>query len=516
MIVTNNTQPATAATGQQPGSSTVAPTESVTLRHNAQQLRRADSNKSGQNVPNNAQQIGSGSGGGGAGAGGPVLANNQLHSPMMNSAGQQRSALTGKPRPSQFQHNVTGNVGGASSVSSPALLHSVSATGTVPLSPHHMATSNERLPCSFHFICSRYLLFVVYLLLLLSLIVNTFLHFIIYGSNMSIGALFIDIHHRYELVIGDYYSLDPHITTAINMNRDQYPWTPHNPSSSPASPNHRPEQLHCDRDNFLSLLDEFYHNPKHSLDNNNNNNNYDADSSRLGDQLFGNPRLQPPSSSSSFSGRAKSYPKIFTNFNRDQQQSPKKSPGSTDEEQLYYSSSSTSSNSRVDEASAASRLTPAESQWQAQKRSEHRLLIIEVAALILLFVLVLTQIIGMVAVMRKHPLLLILVTAVDSVLFCLLVYVSTVGLLTLLLLAVLTGFWFILQLKFGATKSSQKVVRLKEDLAEILREVISQSGGRMTPCVHVSMEQYEAMTQQMLHRYSSPVVYCPHYCESLC
>lgn len=512
MIVTNNQAAAAAASGavnSQAGSSAVPATENVTLRHNAQQLRRADSNKSGPNVPNNAQQTA----GGGGGGGGPVLANNQLHSPMMMNSGmnssQQRSGVS-KPRPSQFQHNVTGNVGGASSVSSPALLHSVSSTGSVPLvQQHSVLSSNEKLPCSFHFICSRYLLFVVYLLLLLSLIVNTFLHFIIYGSNMSIGALFIDIHHRYELVIGDYYSLDPHITTAINLNRDHYPWATNNPSSS-MSPNlqHRPDQLRCDRDNFLSLLDEFYHNPKHSLDN-----NYDADPSHLGDQLYGNTRLQPPTSSS---GRPKSYPKIFTNFNRDQQQSGKKSPSGTDEEQLYYSSSSTS-NSRVDDFSAAlGRLTPAESQWEAQKRSEHRLLVIEVAALILLFVLVLTQIIGMVAVMRKHAFLLILVTAVDSVLFCLLVYVSTVGLLTLLLLAVLSGFWFILQLKFGAKKCIQKVTRLKEDMASEMREVISQSGGRMTPCVHVSMEQYEAMTQQMLHRYSSPVVYCPHYCESLC
>lgn len=505
MIVTNNqASPAAGAVNSQSGSSTLPGTsENVTLRHNAQQLRRADSNKPGPNVPNNAQQMG--------GGGGPMVANNQLHSPMMinSGSGQQRSGLsTSKARPSQFQHNVTGNVGGASSVSSPALLHSVSTTGSVPLAPHHSMV--EKLPCSFHFICSRYLLFVVYLLLLLSLIFNTFLHFIIYGSNMSIGALFIDIHHRYELVIGDYYSLDPHITTAININRDHYPWATNNPSTS-MSPNlqHRPDQLHCDRDNFLSLLDEFYHNPKHSLDS-----NYDADPSHLGDQLYGNTRLQPPTSSS---GRPKSYPKIFTSFNRDQQQSAKKSPSNSDEEQLYYSSSSTSSNSRVDDSSPAlSRLTPAESQWEAQKRSEHRLLVIEVAALILLFLLVLTQIIGMVAVMRKHPLLLILVTAVDSILFCLLVYVSTFGLLFLLLMAVLSGFWFILQLKFGAKKCIQKVTRLKEDMASEMREVISQSGGRMTPCVHVSMEQYEAMTQQMLHRYSSPVVYCPHYCESLC
>lgn len=459
MIVPNN-QPASQASGSIPAAS-----ENVPLRHNVQ-LRRADSNKAGPSMANNVP-ISS------------TVANN-LNSPMMNSG-----RVAAKPRPSQFQHNATGNVG---SVSSPALLHSVSTAGSMPMAQHSLSGGNtleEPWPCTFHFLCSRYILFVVYLLLLLSLIVNTFLHFLIYGANMSIAALFLDVHHRHELVVGDYNSLDPHSTSAY-ANRDNWAHSLHRPNS---------EQMHCDRDSFLSLLDEFYHAPKSLSD----LPSYDTDQSNLGDHPFN--RVPQPN--------RKPYPKIFANFNKEQAQN--KPNTNTDEDQLYYSSSSTSSNSRID---SARRLV--ESQWQLQKRNEHRLLIIEIVGLILLFVLVLSQVLGLVAVMRKHQILLIFVTTIDSLLFCLLAYVSTFGLLILLLLCVFAGFLFILQLKLGTKKSTQKQQRLKEDMATEMREVISQTGARMTPCVHVSMEQYEAMTQQMLHRYSSPIVYCPHYNESLC
>ena len=454
MIVTNN---------QAAGSNPVV--DGVQLRQHNAQLRRADSNKSGPSAANNAASTSA------------IIANN-LNSPMMNAN------RPGKPRPSQFQHNVTSN---SASASSPALLHSVSATGSVPIGQQSLSANNgdELLPNTFHFICSRYLLFVVYVLLLLSLILNTFLHFLIYGSSMSICALFLDVHHRYELVVGEYYSLNPQ-ATAIYLSRDN--WVP--PNSA-----HRPnlDMIHCDRDSFLSLLDEFYHHPKSSLDS-----SFNSESTQnINDQLFN----RAP-------GRSKSYPKIFTNFNKDKSQKPS---ASSEEEQLYYSSSSTSTNSHIDSARRM-----AETQWQMQKRNEYRVLVIEVTALILLFILVVTQLFGLVAVIRMHHILLIFVTAVNSILFCLLVYVSSFGLLTLLLLAIALGFWFILQLKFGVKKCLQKQHRLKEDMGNEMREIITQTGARMSPCIHVSMEQYEAMTQQMMHRYSSPIVYCPHYNESLC
>ena len=448
--------------------------ESVQLRqqHNVApiHLRRADSNKSTTTVANN------------------------INTSMVNTN------IASKQRPNQFQHNVTGRV---NSASSPSLLHSVpSASNPESSGPSHDFTTNHTsqgqqhlMPCTFHFVCSRYILFMIYLLLLLTLIVNTFMHFLIFGSNMSIGALFLDVHHRYEFVMGDYDSLDPH-ATGIHQNRDNWPHIPHRPNSN---------VLHCDRDSFLSLLDEFYHHPKLAPADSSLSPSFDLDQSRNS--------LIEELNRSHLPNRSKSYPKIFSTFNNKNKNNNNNNENGNnpEEDQLYYSSSSTSTSSQI---GSSHRLS--DSQWQL-KHNEYRLLIIEVAALILLFVLVLIQIIGLIAVMRQHLFLVILVTLVNSLLFSLLVYVSSFGLIILLLFAVLGGFWFVLQLKFGHRKVTQHQQRLKEDIANEMKEVITQTGARLTPCIHVSMEQYEAMTQQMMmHRYSSPIVYCPHYNESLC
>ncbi|OTF79468.1 hypothetical protein BLA29_006862, partial [Euroglyphus maynei] len=150
------------------------------------------------------------------------------------------------------------------------------------------------------------------------------------------------------------------------------------------------------------------------------------------------------------------------------------------------------------------------------KGNENRILIIEIIALTLLFVTVLNQVLGLIGVIRKNLILLIFVTIVNFVLFCILAFISNIGLILLLLLATSAGYLFIFQLKIGLRSRIKERLRFKQDLSVEIQDSIIQMRNRMSPCIHVSMEQYEAMTQQMLNRYSSPIVYCPHYNESVC
>ncbi|OTF72378.1 hypothetical protein BLA29_005971, partial [Euroglyphus maynei] len=124
-----------------------------------------------------------------------------------------------------------------------------------------------------YYACARYYLFIVHLLILITLIINTFIHFIFYGSNMSIGSMFLDVHHRQELLNGQYYSIDNKndyasenylsAASTFNIGRVQngpYGMINHRPSSSSTKHPGIDEQIyHCDRSSFLSLLDEFYH-----------------------------------------------------------------------------------------------------------------------------------------------------------------------------------------------------------------------------------------------------------------
>lgn len=358
---------------------------------------------------------------------------------------------------------------------SPAILGQSGATTTT-------TATNPPTLCLCYFACSRYFLFLIYFAILLSFIVNIFLHFIIFGSNMSIAALFLDVHHRYEMVIGDYYSFDLH----------NYPGR-----ILPDQPNYRPPQsttsdyLRCDRNSFLSLLDEFYHQyPKPNLD---NPGVYESDSS---DQMVYGNRVP--------SNRKSSYPKMLDTFKKYANR-PESERDSPEEEQLYFSSSSTHSEDR-------GKRVMMDNTWNRQYRNEQRLLVIEVVGLVLLFLIILNQVIGLIAVMKKHLLLLIFVTSIQTILFATLVFISNFGLLILLLLAILVGFHYIVQLKCGYKRAENAQRKFKDD---IVNEV-GLATNRNSPCVHVSMEQYEQMTQQMLHRYSSPIVYCPHYNESLC
>src|SRR5690606_19350625 len=117
---------------------------------------------------------------------------------------------------------------------------------------------------------------------------------------------------------------------------------------------------------------------------------------------------------------------------------------------------------------------------------------------VLLFITVVAQVLGLIAVLKKTLALSVVVTVINSLLFTLLIFVSNFGLLLLLLLAVADGFWFAFYLKIGLRKELKVHKRLREEVVNQVRESIVQTCNRMTPCIHVSMEQYEAMTQQML------------------
>lgn len=481
-------------------------TSSIPMRHNAQtrpnnvaQLRRSDSSKTHQTI----NSVG-----------------DQMNKPLNHSSSLGKQQQQQKPQYTN-RSNVSRQANVISSVSSPSLLSHSNPQTVYPQTTsnyHQIATQPSSMiktkMASFQFVLSRYLLFIIYLLLLLSLIVNTFLHFLIYGSNMSIGSLFLDVHHRQELITGDYLSLDSSGSNvcwnngynSVNM-RDHNQW----------QSNNHPNELHCDRDSFLSLLDEFYHHPSIAKAD-------DSSSSFDTNPLNGDHEQLLNRIKTNFPGRTnKPYPKIFANFNKEHSRGHRNNENELnsdpndnfDEEQLYYSSSSTSN------GSPNRRIIGDNHSWQRQKRIENRLLIIEIVALILLFILVVTQILGLVAVMKKQAILLILVTITNSLLFCLLLYMSNPIFLSLLLLTILIAFWFILQLKLGTEKIIQSQQYFKQEIVNEIRDLITTSTqqnitGRSSPCVHVSMEQYETMTQQMLHRYSSPIVYCPHYNESLC
>lgn len=371
-----------------------------------------------------------------------------------------------------------------------------------------------------YYACARYYLFMVYILVLITLIINTFIHFIFYGSNMSIGSMFLDVHHRQELINGQYYSLDNNnyapnnylSASTFNIGRDRnivqhggpYGTINHRPLSKHLDGN---EQIyHCDRSSFLSLLDEFYH-------------------------QYPVPKPQPPTYDSSdrmnFDGRnqldgdddTKSYPKIFANF--DNYARTKDRQDLNEEDDIFYSSSSRSNDEESLQASRQRLATISVDKRfnnlnHQRTGNENRMLIIEVIALTLLFVTVLNQVLGLIGVIRKNLTLLIFVTIVNFVLFCILAFISNIGLILLLLLATSAGYLFIFQLKIGLRNRIKERLRFKEDISTEVQDAIMQMRNRMSPCIHVSMEQYEAMTQQMLNRYSSPIVYCPHYNESLC
>ncbi|XP_027198895.2 uncharacterized protein LOC113793121 [Dermatophagoides pteronyssinus] len=359
-----------------------------------------------------------------------------------------------------------------------------------------------------YYACARYYLFMIYLLVLITLIINTFIHFIFYGSNMSIGSMFLDVHHRHELINGNYYSFDNnnydsenyHSASTFNIGKVQhgpYGMINHRPSSS------KHEQIYyCDRSSFLSLLDEFYH-------------------------QYPMPKSQPPTYDSADrmnqpdnDDDLKSYPKIFANF--DNYARTKDRQDLNEEDDIFYSSSSRSNND--DESLKTNRqrsgiISDDKHRYKNHHKrtgNENRMLIIEVIALTLLFVTVLNQVLGLIGVIRKNLTILIFVTIVNFVLFCILAFISNIGLILLLLLATSAGYLFIFQLKIGLRRRIKERLRFKEDISAEVQDAIMQMRNRMSPCIHVSMEQYEAMTQQMLNRYSSPIVYCPHYNESLC
>ncbi|KPM06827.1 hypothetical protein QR98_0053060 [Sarcoptes scabiei] len=341
------------------------------------------------------------------------------------------------------------------------------------------ANADDSYSMNGYYACSRYFLFLVYLLLLISIILNTFIHFIFFGSNMSIGSMFIDIHHRHELIVGEYLMNDDRLSgfDPSRVHSSSYPHSKYNSNNNfnqnlyhPNHPNlHRPSEsmLHCDRNSFLLLLDEFYHQypmpkPTQTIVDNR---------IRLGGQSSDN--------------------NIHHTNPSNTKSSSISSPSSSSERRFYGQSNFSQSN-------------------------ENRLLIIEVIALIILFVLVVVQVLGLIGVIRRHLLLLIFVTIINSILFCFLVFISNLMLVSLLLLTITIGYFFIYQLKLGHKRRMKERAQFKEDLSNEIQDAIMQMRNRMSPCIHVSMEQYEAMTQQMLNRYSSPIVYCPHYNESLC
>ncbi|KAF7487752.1 hypothetical protein SSS_06985 [Sarcoptes scabiei] len=415
------------------------------------------------------------------------------------------------------------------------------------------ANADDSYSMNGYYACSRYFLFLVYLLLLISIILNTFIHFIFFGSNMSIGSMFIDIHHRHELIVGEYLMNDDRLSgfDPSRVHSSSYPHSKYNSNNNfnqnlyhPNHPNlHRPSEsmLHCDRNSFLLLLDEFYHQypmpkPTQTIVDNR---------IRLGGQSSDN-NIHHTNPSNT-----KSYPKIFKDFARnnkefgDDHREIGRTPSNNnnnnnqndqndqnDEDNIFFSSSSSSSSSSLDDhrmlsgdqsfrsSSISSPSSSSERRFYGQSNfsqsNENRLLIIEVIALIILFVLVVVQVLGLIGVIRRHLLLLIFVTIINSILFCFLVFISNLMLVSLLLLTITIGYFFIYQLKLGHKRRMKERAQFKEDLSNEIQDAIMQMRNRMSPCIHVSMEQYEAMTQQMLNRYSSPIVYCPHYNESLC
>lgn len=394
--------------------------------------------------------------------------------PMTNNVINNKSSSSLNPNTVNNSPITTTTIGGLTP--DPAIMQN---SNIIINSNNNRQIQNEELSVlTGYYACARYFLFLIYLIILISLILNIFLHFIFYGSNMSIASIFIDVHHRQELISGEYYSLESYLSNNF-IGRADHQFVKH-PMDS----------LHCDRNSFLSLLDEFYH-------------QYPLQKSSSPSTTYDNRNESP-----------KPYPKIFNDFNNYARSKTVDNDDVNNDDDMYFSSSSTL-NHQPGEL-VKKRIGTNNNNNDASNKQENRLLIIEVIALILLFIIVLNQVLGLIGVIKKHLILLTFVTIVDSLLFSILMLISNIGIIILLLMASSVGYLFIFQLKIGLRKRIKERLRLKEDIAAEVQDAIVQMRNRMSPCIHVSMEQYEAMTQQMLNRYSSPIVYCPHYNESLC